>query len=89
MAKASRLKTQARVDQRILRLELGNFGDYKSLGKGLHELRLSFGSGYRVYYGNDGDAIVVLLCGGDKSSQKADITKARIYWQEYQENKND
>jgi putative addiction module killer protein len=62
----------------------GNYGDYKSVGEGVYELRFFFGKGYRVYFGEDGDTIVVLLQGGDKSSQSKDITKARAYWKDYQ-----
>ena len=79
-------KTQARIEQRILRLELGNYGDYKTLKNGISELRFKFGSGYRVYFAEDGDKIVILISGGDKSTQAKDIKKAIEYWQEY---KND
>ncbi len=75
--------TIARVRVRIDRVEEGNLGDYKALGTGLFELRLSFGSGYRVYFAIDGDDIVLLLSGGDKGSQKKDIVKARDYWTDY------
>jgi len=50
----------------------------------LYELRFDFGSGYRVYFGEEGDTVVVLLMGGDKNTQKKDIEKAKIYWKEYQ-----
>lgn len=78
-------KTRRRILQRIYRIESGNYGDYKSLtdGEGVLELRLKFGSGYRIYFGEDGDKIVVLLCGGDKSTQTKDIKQAKIYWKEY------
>jgi len=69
--------TTIKIMRRIRRLELGNFGDYKFLGFGLYELRLFFGSGYRVYYTMKGNRIVVLLCGGDKSSQGKDVNKAK------------
>ena len=72
-----------RIQTRLLRLEQGNYGDYKSLKDGVLELRLMFGSGYRVYFGEDGDKLVVLLVGGDKSTQAQDIEKAKIYWKEY------
>jgi len=78
--------TRRRILQRILRLQSGNYGDCKSLKGGIYELRLMFGAGYRVYFGEDGDTIIVLLCGGDKSTQKKDIEKARVYWQEYLNN---
>jgi putative addiction module killer protein len=74
---------KARIQARLLRLELGNLGDHKSLGDGVYELRLDFGPGFRVYYGLDGKKLVLLLWRGDKSSQRRDITKAKDYWQQY------
>jgi len=76
-------KTQRRILQRLARVQSGNYGDYKSLRNGIFELRFAFGSGYRVYFGKDGDTIVVLLCGGDKSTQRQDIKQAKAYWKEY------
>jgi putative addiction module killer protein len=64
------------------RIALGNMGDVKSVGEGVMEVRLAFGPGYRIYYGEDKGSIVLLLCGGDKSSQVKDIKKAKIYWQD-------
>ena len=78
-------KTQARIDARLLRLRLGNFGDAKAVGAGVHELRLDFGPGYRVYFALDGARIVVLLIGGDKSTQQGDIKQATAFWLSYQE----
>lgn len=75
------------VRNRLDRVERGNFGDTKSLGDGVHELRIDVGSGYRVYYGLDGKSIVLLLCGGDKKRQVKDIEQAKRYWNEYKENK--
>ena len=77
------IQTQVKVDVRLARLRLGNFGDAKSVGKGVYELKIQFGPGYRVYYGLEGSKIVVLLCAGDKSSQKKDIKKAVILWREH------
>lgn len=57
-----------RIRRRLDRVELGNYGDYRSLGDGVSELKLDFGPGYRIYFAEEGDVIVVLLCGGDKSS---------------------
>ena len=77
------VRTQVKIDVRLTRVRLGNFGDAQSVGKGVYELRFHFGSGYRIYYGLDGNEIVLLLCAGDKSSQKKDIKKAHIYWEEH------
>jgi putative addiction module killer protein len=74
---------QARVLARLARLRVGNMGDCKALGEGLSELRLSFGPGYRIYFGQKGRQIIILLCGGDKSTQKADIRTAREYWRDF------
>lgn len=77
------LKTQARIRHRILRMEAGNFRDYKVLKDGLCELRIFFGPGYRVYFGVIGDRIVLLISGGDKSSQDKDIQQSLQIWQTY------
>lgn len=79
------LRARARIEQRINRLMKGNFGDCKPLknASGVHELRLDFGPGYRVYFSMEETVIVLLLTGGDKSSQDKDIRKAINYWNEY------
>jgi putative addiction module killer protein len=74
--------TQIKIRKRIARMEFGNFGDYKFIQDGVYELRFFFGSGYRVYFGTKEETIILLLCGGDKSSQKQDIKKAITYWLE-------
>ncbi len=71
------IQTKARIVLRIKQVSMGNFGDHKSLGSGLSELRLFFGSGYRIYYTVKKGQVVILLAGGDKSSQAKDIKKAR------------
>jgi putative addiction module killer protein len=75
--------TRRRILQRLFRVESGHYGDFKSVGEGVNELRLFFGAGYRIYFGEDGDKIVVLLSGGDKNSQRRDIQQAQVYWKEY------
>lgn len=78
--------TRRRILKRLYRIESGNYGDYKNLGDGVNELRFFFGAGYRVYFGEDGNTIVILLCGGDKDSQRKDVEKAKSYWKEYRQN---
>ena len=69
-------QAQARINARIRRLSLGNPGDVKPVGSGVSELRIDYGSGYRVYFIQRGDILAVLLCGGDKRTQDADIKRA-------------
>jgi putative addiction module killer protein len=71
------------VVARLLRLADGSRGDWKSIGSGLFELRVHVGPGLRIYCGQDGSRLVIVLAGGDKSSQKRDIEKAHEYWKEY------
>ena len=78
-------KTRTRIEARLDYLRTGNFGDCRPIGGGLSELRLAFGAGYRVYFGEVRNTVVLLLCGGDKSSQRRDIQRAKTYWQEYRE----
>ena len=70
-------QARARIQARITRLALGNAGDAKPVGAGISEMRIDYGPGYRVYYAHMGPVIVVLLCGGDKRTQQADILRAR------------
>jgi putative addiction module killer protein len=74
---------QRRIRSCIARLEAGHYGDCEPVGKGVYELRMFFGPGYRVYFGEEGDNIILLLCGGDKDSQDRDIERAKSYWKEY------
>ena len=76
------------VRSRLNRIRLGNFGDCKSVGGGVEELRIDFGPGYRVYYGRDGAVAVVLICGGHKKTQARDIMTAQERWKEYWDAKN-
>jgi putative addiction module killer protein len=76
--------TRARIRNRIARLELGHLGDCEAVGDGIFELRLFFGSGYRIYFA-EYESATVLLCGGDKKTQSKDISKAKSYWKEFKE----
>ena len=73
---------RVRIAKRIDRIAQGNFGDAKSVGDGVSELRFTFGPGYRIYYTRLGDVVVILLCGGDKASQGGDIERAKTMAQE-------
>lgn len=70
-------RAKGRIVQRLVRLAAGNPGDVKPVGEGVSELRIDYGPGYRVYYLQRGEEIIVLLCGGDKSTQDRDIRKAK------------
>lgn len=76
-------QARAKIDVRLRRIALGNFGYCESVGHGVMELKIDFGPGYRVYFGQTGSDIIVLLCGGDKSSQARDIKTAHDYWADY------
>lgn len=71
------------VDRRLVRLREGNPGDAKPVGEGVHELRIHYGPGLRVYFCHWGGQVVILLAGGDKGSQRADIERARTYRQDF------
>jgi putative addiction module killer protein len=77
-------QARSKVRVRLNRVRMGNLGDSRSVGGGVSELRIPYGPGYRVYYGRRGDAVVILLCGGDKGSQKRDIFQAQRNWEDYQ-----
>ena len=70
------------------RLELGNFSNVKGVGAGVFEYRIDFGPGYRVYFGKDGDVLVILLGGGTKKRQDRDIATAQMRWKDYQKRKS-
>jgi putative addiction module killer protein len=77
-----------KIEKRLKRVASGNLGDYRGVGEGVLELRIDYGPGYRIYFGQKGSIIILLLCGGDKSSQEQDILKARQYWSEYEKRKS-
>lgn len=71
------------IAARIVRMQAGNRGDWKPAGAGVFELRIDSGPGYRVYCGQDGETLVLLLCAGDKRTQAKDIERAHDYWKDY------
>jgi putative addiction module killer protein len=78
------IHTRAKILTRLDRLRVGNFGDCKTLGEGIGELRIHYGPGIRIYYSKIGNKVILLLCGGDKGSQVKDIRKAKEYLKDYQ-----
>ena len=76
-------QARAKIRTRIGRVRLGNLGNYQSVGAGVLELKINYGPGYRVYFGQVGTKLVILLCGGDKGSQPEDIRRAIEYWEDY------
>lgn len=80
--------TQAILYKRIRQAGQGNFGDHKSVGSGVYELRVNYGPGYRIYYGIHEDEVILLLIGGSKRTQTVDIQKAKTYWTIFKENQN-
>ena len=76
-------RARARIRTRIARVRLGNLGNCEPVGNGVLELKIDYGPGYRVYFGQVGTKLVILLCGGDKSSQSKDIRRAIEYWEDY------
>jgi len=79
------LRGRVAIQRRIDRIVNGNLGDHQFCRNGVWELRIQFGPGYRVYYGREGETVVVLLCGGSKRTQSTDINKAVGYWFDYQQ----
>ncbi|TAE55748.1 MAG: type II toxin-antitoxin system RelE/ParE family toxin [Nostocales cyanobacterium] len=76
-------KAQTKINKRLDRVNIGNLGDHRAVGQGVFELRIDYGPGYRIYFGQIGIKIVLLLCGGNKSTQDQDIRQAIEYWQDY------
>lgn len=77
------IQAKTRISARLRQLEDGNMGDAKPVGEGVVELRINIGAGYRIYCGRYGQHWIVLLCGGDKSSQAKDIDRAKGFWLEW------
>ena len=77
----------AKVTTALYRLETGNFSNAKSVGKGIMEYRIDFGPGYRIYFGREGNKLIILLSGGSKRTQSKDIVKAQAAWQQYKTDK--
>lgn len=82
-------RASAKINDRLLRAADGNFGDVKSAGNGISEMRIDYGPGYRVYFFRRGQQLVLLLCGGDKRSQKSDIAQAKQLKAEIERNDGD
>ncbi|MGH8609706.1 MAG: type II toxin-antitoxin system RelE/ParE family toxin [Gammaproteobacteria bacterium] len=78
------MRARVAIQRRVDRLANGNFGDHRFCREGVWELRIDIGAGYRVYYAQAGEALVLLLCGGGKRSQNDDIERAVEYWKDYQ-----
>jgi putative addiction module killer protein len=81
-AKLRDIRAQAQIVRRIERAQAGNLGDIKALGEGVSEMRIHYGAGYRLYLAQRRERLVILLCGGDKSSQAADIRTAKAMTRE-------
>jgi putative addiction module killer protein len=78
---------RAKVTAAIARMEQGNLSNVKSVGRGVLEYRIAFGPGYRVYFGRDGEVLLILLCGGTKRRQRRDIEDATAYWRDYKQSR--
>lgn len=78
---------RAKVTTAIARIEQGNLSKVKSVGEGVLEYKIDFGPGYRVYFGRDGDVLIILLTGGTKKRQGRDIETAAAYWRDYKQGK--
>lgn len=84
---ALRPAAAAKVTIALVRMEQGNFSNAKGVGAGVFEFRINFGPGYRVYFGKDGEALVILLAGGSKTRQRKDVEAAQVRWDDYKRRK--
>jgi len=84
-----RAPAHAKAQTAIARMELGNLSNVRSVGSGVSEYRIDFGPGYRIYFGRDGDTLIVLLAGGTKQRQQHDIEAAKALWREYRRRKRE
>ncbi len=82
--RAADARTYTAIQSRMDRVGRGLLGDWKSVGEGVFELRIDYGPGYRIYFGRDGQSVIVLLCGGDKGGQSREIRAAKRYWRDYE-----
>lgn len=82
-------RAKAKVTLRVRQMEAGNLGDVEPIGEGISEARIHYGPGYRLYFIEEGPVIIILLCGGNKNSQKRDIKQAKALAKEWKDSKND
>jgi putative addiction module killer protein len=78
-------KAKILIDKTIAKIRLGNLGDHKSVGEGVQEIRLDYGPGYRLYFAEHGNILVILLCGGTKKRQQDSIDRAKLFWKDWKE----
>jgi putative addiction module killer protein len=81
------IKARAKIRVRLDRARLGNLGDNRSVGEGVRELRVDYGPGYRIYFAIEGNRLILLLLGGEKSEQDRDIVRAKDYWRDHKRRK--
>ncbi len=82
-------RAAAKITIALTRLEQGNLSNAKGVGGGVQEYRIDWGPGYRLYFGRDGDTLIILLCGGTKRRQQDDIAEAQAHWIEYKQRKKE
>ena len=87
MQKLKDFRAKVHILSRLTQVEGGNLGDFKSVGNGVLEMRINYGPGYRLYFAKDGESIVLILIGGEKSTQDQDIIKAKNIWQGFKNEK--